>query len=275
MIKNFREFYNTDFDVVVLAGQSNAQGGGLGETENHYIKNDSVYFLSDTKSFGLTVDSETDNVSLNADCPSIAFIEQAEDNECANFTFTFAEQYVKNKLQKGRKLLIIKSAVGGTGFTRGEWRLVTGKLYYRMLSMVDEVLQLNPNNKLVALLWHQGENDAFEKANEDVVEIESFYYDNFKAIMTDFRARYDAQNLPIIAAGFVDEWRVLYEKQCEAVVDATKRVFKDVKNGRFIETFGLESNNQKVGNGDNIHFCRFAQYELGYRYYKAYEEMIK
>ena len=275
MIKNFQEFCNTPFDIVVLAGQSNAQGGGLGETTAHYQKNENVYFLNDTKSFGLVVDPETDNVSLSADCPSITYIETAEDStSAANLSFRFAERYVQNNLQTGRKLLIIRAAVGGTGFTRGEWLLQTGKLYYRMLSMVDEALQLNKENKLVAFLWHQGEHDAFEKATLPVSDIEEFYYANFKAILTDFRSRYELDNLPIVAAGFVDEWSALYKEQCQAVYSATKRVFEEIRHAGFVETKGLKTNNQTVGNGDNIHFSRDALYQLGDKYYQKFMENI-
>ena len=182
-------------------------------------------------------------------------------------------RFILENLQKGRKLLIIRAAVGGTGFTRGEWLLKTGKLYYRMLSMVDEALQLNKENKLVAFLWHQGEHDAFEKATLPVEEIEEFYYTNFKAILTDFRKRYEMEKLPIVAAGFVDEWSALYKQQCQAVYTATKRVFKEIGSAGFVESNGLKTNNQTVGNGDNIHFSRDALYALGDRYYQKFTEI--
>lgn len=277
MIKNFKEFCDTPFDIVVLAGQSNAQGGGLGEVEKRYERDENVCFLNDTKTFGLTVDPETDNVFLTADCPSVTYISVAEDNEgAANLSFTFASAYAKNNLQKGRKLLVIRTAVGGTGFTRGEW-LVTNKLYFRMLSMVDEALQLNKENRLVGFLWHQGEHDAFERAEmgKPVEEIENFYYTHFKEMITSFRARYEANDLPVIAGGFVDEWRVTYEETCNAIYNATKRVFAEIGNAEFVEAYGLKSNNQTVGNGDNIHFSREAIYEFGRKYYEKYLEIIK
>ncbi|MBQ3221052.1 MAG: hypothetical protein IJB34_03740 [Clostridia bacterium] len=277
MIKNFRDFCDTPFDIVVLAGQSNAQGGGLGKVDNHYQRDERVCFLSDTKTFGLTVDPETDNVFLTADCPSITNISVAEDNEgAANLAFSFAREYAKNNLAEGRRLLVIRAAVGGTGFTRGEW-LVTNKLFFRMLSMVDEALQLHKENRLVAFLWHQGEHDAFERAekNYPAEEIENFYYENFKLLITSFRARYELEALPVIAGGFVDEWRVTYEQPCDAVYNATKRVFAEIGNAEFVETYGLKSNNQTVGNGDNIHFSREAIYTLGEKYYEKFMEIVK
>jgi hypothetical protein len=87
---------------------------------------------------------------------------------------------------------------------------------------------LNKENRLVGFLWHQGEHDASERADYDVTEIETFYYEQFKALLTDFRARYEQYDLPVVAAGFVDECRVLYEKQCEAVCTGMKRVFAEI-----------------------------------------------
>jgi hypothetical protein len=144
-----------------------------------------------------------------------------------------------------------------------------------MLSMVDEALQLHKDNRLVAVLWHQGEHDAFERADEPVEEIENFYYEKFESLLTAFRARYELEKLPVIAGGFVDEWRVLYEKQCDAVYAGVRRVFAKIGNAVFVETYGLQSNNQAVGNGDNIHFCREAIYTLGERYYEAFESIIQ
>lgn len=37
----------------------------------------------------------------------------------------------------------------------------------------------------------------------------------------------------------------------------------------------LLSNNQKTGNGDDIHFCREALYVLGRRYFSAYKDVCK
>ncbi|MBO7298013.1 MAG: hypothetical protein J6U60_03085, partial [Clostridia bacterium] len=94
MIKNFQKYLETPFDIVVVAGQSNAQGGGLGQVEKPYQKDERVCFLSDIKTFGLVVDPETDNVSLTAECPSVTYIKVAEDNQStANLAFTFAREY--------------------------------------------------------------------------------------------------------------------------------------------------------------------------------------
>ena len=37
----------------------------------------------------------------------------------------------------------------------------------------------------------------------------------------------------------------------------------------FVESYGLLSNNQKIGDGEILHFCRESLYESGHRYYDA------
>lgn len=53
-----------------------------------------------------------------------------------------------------------------------------------------------------------------------------------------------------------------------------KKVSCDIGNSAFIETSDLLSNNQMIANGDDIHFCRQALQELGYRYFLAFRKLI-
>ena len=79
-----------------------------------------------------------------------------------DFALTFAEEYVKaGYLQKGRKVLIIRTAVGATCFYKKDWG-VGGRLYVKLMEILDYALKLNKNNKIVAFLWHQGESDALD-----------------------------------------------------------------------------------------------------------------
>ena len=92
----------------------------------------------------------------------------------------------------------------------------------------------------------------------------------FTEQMLDTRARYG--NMPIIAADFVNEWKSKNIELCDPIVAKIKEALADIGNSGFVETADLPSNNQKVGNGDDIHFCRESQYILGRRYF---EEFLK
>ena len=44
--------------------------------------------------------------------------------------------------------------------------------------------------------------------------------------------------------------------------------------GAYVETADLRSNDQKTGDGDEIHFCREDLRELGHRYYAAFAKQM-
>lgn len=48
MIVNGNQYKNAALDVVVLAGQSNAQGCGMGEVQNEYAPDARILMLKDT-----------------------------------------------------------------------------------------------------------------------------------------------------------------------------------------------------------------------------------
>lgn len=270
MIKNFAEFRDTKFDIVVIAGQSNAQGYGEGKAEKPYEEDERVYGMRDTKETGTVrfVPCEKNETPIKVNCPGICEIFVATDNLPANMSFAFAREYVKNDLEEGRKLLFLYTGIGNTGFLDNCWG--EGKIMNsRLFSAVDQALQLNPENRLVALLWHQGENDSHGKPED----IKAFYHERLKGLLSAFRARYETENLPIITGGFADEWRLTNVEPCEAVLTATKEVCNELGHAEFVETYGLKSNNQEVGNGDVIHFSRPSQYILGERYYKAFQKI--
>jgi hypothetical protein len=70
----------------------------------------------------------------------------------------------------------------------------------------------------------------------------------------------------------VNEWKMKNLENCEPVVAAIRDVCKTV-NGAFVETSDLKSNNQEIGNGDDIHFSRNALDILGRRYFEAFEKI--
>ena len=248
MLKDFRA---EKFDVVIQAGQSNSQGCGLGDVAEPYLPNADVwYMLSD---FTMTLATET-----------------AEGNYVVgNFSLPFADEYIGGgNLKRGRKLLILRSAVGGTGFTDGRWGL-KDDLYLTMLEMIKTALGLNAENKLIALLWHQGETDAGNGAPYGL------HYKNLNTLLDTVRKNFGCPSLPFVAGDFVHHWKNENIALCEPVVKAIKDVCRDAGSAEFIETDGLKSNFQQLGfGGDNIHFSRQAIYELGKKYYAAYKKIV-
>ena len=256
------------YDIIILAGQSNAEGTGYGPVEKEYVPNENVLTLDAEKI--VEVAPEGMRVTY-LDKPLV--IKTAEESISADgqtvgcFALRFATRYVEaGLLEEGRKLLIVRAAIGGTGFQKGNWGL-TAPLYLKLLEMTDYALSLNPENKVVAFLWHQGEHDAFEG------NLPENYKKQLFEMFTDARARYG--NMPVITADFANEWKTLNIEICAPIIEVIKEVSRDLGNAAFVETADLLSNNQTLQNGDTIHFSKQSLYILGGRYFNAFQQLKK
>lgn len=258
--------WNEKYDIIIQGGQSNAEGSGIGPVTQEFLPNFNIKYLNAKKH----VDLVEEGLRIEyVDEPFV--IEEAnerilQDKIVGDFALTFAEDYVKNGcLEQGRKVLIIRGAIGGTGFYKGHWGL-QDKVYLKLLEMVDYALKLNPENRIVAFLWHQGEHDAFEGNPAEI------YYKQLTAMLQGVRSRYG--NMPFIAGDFVNDWKSKNLALCEPIINIIRRVVAESKKASFVETADLLSNNQKTQNGDELHFCRDALHELGHRYYKEFSRLI-
>ena len=249
MLKNFIQ---TEFDVILLGGQSNAWGIGLGDSELTFTPHGDILQMNDD----FTITEARENVY--------------NGQSAAYFSLTFAEEYIKSGLLKpGRKALIVRSPVSGTGFSDGRWG-PRDDLYLRMMEMAKAALGLNPGNRLAAFLWHQGETDVINKVSY------GYYYGHLSALLKSVRDTFGVPNLPFVAGNFVEQWR-LHNVQAEGkepVIRALRDVCAPAGNARFVETDGLASNDQKTGNGDDIHFSREALYIMGERYFEAFRGIV-
>ena len=192
----------------------------------------------------------------------------------SNFSLSFARKYIEaGELGDDRKLLILRTAVGGTGFSDNRWKS-TDDLYLRMMDMVKTVLALNPENRLKALLWHQGETDAMNQVTFD------YYYAHIAELVNNVRTEFSVPTLPFIAGDLVPLWKSKNEEKAAPVIGALKS-FCDHEYNAFVETTGLDSNFEDgyphpLGwGGDEVHFCRRSIYRLGERYFDAYRSIVK
>ncbi|MGN1051942.1 MAG: sialate O-acetylesterase, partial [Candidatus Scatosoma sp.] len=239
------------------------------------------------KATGGAGEKEVLRLTLPAEmCVSVAEEPVGEAGKTGKLALWFAKKYVADgRLKEGRKALIVNAAVGGTGFCRKEWG-VGNVLYNRLTEMTDYALSLpcgdaqeQGENAIAAFLWHQGECDSFENADLPAETKYETHKANLEAMFGDFALRFadriaGNKKLPIIAGGFCDEWYLKNKRQCDAVLRAIKEVCRAPRDGNFagafVPTDGLLSNNQKTGNGDEIHFCRESLHILGERYYRAF-----
>ena len=252
-----RDFTKEKFDILIQAGQSNAEGAGLGSVENPYVPDGRVWQLNQNG----TVTPAAEEVWFN--------------DVRSNYALPFAREYLREgMLAEGRCLLILRCGVGGTGFWNGCWTM-EGDLYRQIMDMISTALSLNPENRLVALLWHQGEADAANGLSYER------YYRYLSDFLNSVRATFDVPDLPFVAGDFVHDWKGDHAELCKPVVDALRAVCRDCGHGGFVETDGLLSNRQELDyhpmgwwEEDPIHFSRKAIYELGKRYFAEFVRII-
>ncbi len=269
-------YSNEKFDIILLAGQSNSEGYGVGEATEEYIPDERILWLNDNSMPRFENENGKDVFKINypaeisitvADEPAVG------DTKVGKLALWFARAYVANGLLKeGRKLLILNAGVGGTGFRDIQWG-VGRTLYRRAKDFTRATLGMNAENRLVTFLWHQGECDSFENADWDVERRYTTHKKNLGEMFADFKAEFSCPDLPVISGGFCDEWYLKNKVPCDAVLKAIREVCAE--HGGFVETADLKSNNEQCGNGDDIHFSRESTHVLGQRMFEEYALLIK
>ena len=270
----------TGYDIIIQAGQSNAQGCGvkLRDGSEYKPREDVLYYADEFEKTDL-MEKCSDGTGFEV---SIAKDRGDATYAVNNFSLSFAEEYLKAGLLKGgRKLLIIRAAVGGTGFRDKRWGM-KDDLYLRMIKTVKNAMKLDygdNEHRLVALLWHQGEAEVAEEMTYETD------YNNLKGLVEGARREFDCPNLPFIAGDFVQDWKTASEEMerlCEVEVSAMRDVCRDLQPAAFVSSDGLISNRQnpdapELGTlrQDNIHFCHHALDELGKRYFEKFIEITK
>ncbi len=259
-------------DILVVGGQSNSAGHGIGEVTEEYIPDERILWMTDNAHPRFEEDGF--HIDYPAETQITVAEEPVEDGQKkGKFAFSFAREYISaGLLAPGRRILIIHAGVGGTGFCRGEWG-IGSILYRRLCDMVAEALGMNSDNRLVAFLWHQGECDAFENADMPSEEKQARHRAALGGMLADFERRFVCPSLPFVTGSFADEWYFKNKVQCDAVLEAIRAVTA-ARGGAFVDTAGLKSNNQSTGNGDDIHFSRESLHLLGARMFDAYQTIL-
>lgn len=266
-----------NYDIIILAGQSNAHGCGLGETTQPWVLDERINMLQSSFQADIAK-TEYGNEYLDLKFFDDYSIESADErvegeNRFAVLALPFAREYADKCLKKGRKVLIVQSAIGGTGFAKHHWG-ENEILFNRMMEMILSALALNKENRIVAFLWHQGEHDAFENADWDNEKRNREHEKNLSHFMDCIEERFG--QIPFICAGFSKSWVESYPQETEAVLRAIKTVCESKNFARFIEeTTDLPTNNDAIGSGDTVHFSRQGLEILAKRYFEAYQDILK
>lgn len=255
-IRNLKsKVYKDAYDVVILAGQSNAVGYGKGEVD----------FEPDERMKEL-FRNERFNTKRNPSLPLGQYVFKTaglRPHKMSGFYLFFGKRYVKEMLRPGRKLLFVRTAVGGTGFSDGCWGR-KDHLYLNAVDMAKRIKLGNPDNKIVAILWHQGETDVINSVTKE------YYKENFSSLIRGIRFELNMPYVPFIAGDMVEEWYTQQEN-AENVREAVKEAINENDYCGFVSSQGLCGN----GGDDIIHFSGKSNEILGERYFEEFKRIAK
>jgi len=261
------------YDIIILAGQSNAEGQGQGDVTKPFVPDERIHIMKDDTNFKFVT---KDGVAvLTGKWPAQNTITVADEwlhpvrGKMGCFALQFSEKYVEKYLEEGRKVLIVNANFGGTGFARPEWG-VGNIMHERMISMTKAALALNPEeNRVVALLWAQGEHDSFENADWDPEKRYTTHKANLQATFSDLQEKLGTKDFAMLACGFPDTF-------CESIPEASGAVLKAIREviaafgGLYVDSTGLPSNAIKMGTNDIYHYCKESLHILGGRFFEKY-----
>ena len=236
-------------DVVLLAGQSNMVGFGLG--------------------FDATLDGTPDpRIGQWSQAGNRGRIVPATDPLLhpgpaagrVGLGLSFARAYIATR-PPGRRILLVPAAVGGTGFANGHWN-PGDDLFEGAVRRTRAALAAAPNACLAAILWHQGEADVGALSGPD-------YAARLARTVAAFRARIGgAHQVPFVTGGFEPDW-VTSSPARLAILEALAHLADTVAATINVSADGLAGNA-----GDRIHFDAASQRILGRRYFEALRTLV-
>mgnify|MGYP001407519227 CR=1 FL=1 len=285
------------YDIIVVGGQSNAVGFGFGEHSDAYAS-----ASRDAKIFQL---SRSTPLNSHEDLKVIPAHEtldhwgawSADSTSPVGFGMGFARRYVQTYLNESseRKVLVIPAAYGGT--YSYEWdeeidplELARGEpkpLLKDLLTRIQFALVLEGeggkklNNRIVALLWAQGESDvACFSENSDchsLVPSPEAWMKRTEEMVMKLRSSFPSHQFPFLLAGFVPSWRgwpwqvASGQNHIDSFKALREKVGEVIPNAAYVPTTGLISNAEAgVRANDEVHFSAESQAGLAHRMYSKF-----
>ncbi len=294
------------YDLVLLAGQSNAVGRGLAGTYSFTP----AQIAAQPRVFETvrTYDSATDPIWKYLTQGTFQIIQASEplmnDTNLEDvagrigFAYSFSLLLASQESDPARCVLIIPAARSGTSVLA--WNLIdrqyAGDLaffYLDMISRTNLALSLLPNSKVAAFLWLQGEADSLNLASLDTPDpsrIASLmpnvttYQTQLATVMAQMRT--DIGCVPAmlgnLAPSFISNYST--DQAIEAYAETSKRQVETAiqavanadscKKMVVVSSAGLLTNAQQVATTavypDYTHYSATAQIMLSHRFYRAY-----
>lgn len=233
---------NVGFDIVLLIGQSNMAGHS---TTNQF---DALIDFTDPRIIQRPPVGTYANQLIQANDPLWHHDRQSQG--AIGLGMQFARDYVQSILPN-RELVLLPQAQGGTGFASNRWN-PGNDLYTSAVNNTNAILAANPNNRLVAILWHQGENDVNWRKPTYISLLDSMINGMRSAIT-------GASNVPFILGELAPTW-VTGNTNRVAIQEAIQETPQRLPNTFVVSSSGL------TVDGTGIHFTGASFRTFGSRY---------
>lgn len=232
-----------DFQIFILAGQSNMAGRGKVDEEGRTPK-PRVFALNKENQWQPAVDP------LHWDKPA------AGVGLGRKFGEIIAEK------DPGISVGLVPTACGGSPITTWapgqSWAQTKSNPWDDCIARTKRAMQ---DGTLKAILWHQGESDSNAKDAP-------LYEKRLEDLITRFRTELNAPELPFIIGQIGRFPAKPWDANREAVNAAQQAVAKKMKNVRFVPIEG------ETSVGDNLHFDTASQRRFAQGYAEAYLAMV-
>lgn len=249
------------YDVVAVLGQSNAAGRGGGPDEQTAVD---PRLASRIRQWPASGPRRGEPVPATE--PLLGPWPSAGTGPAT----TFARAYVA---AQDRPVLLVPAAVDGTGFapTRGmTWdpddHVTARNLFDDAVTQVRGALASRPGNRLVAVLWVQGESDVGRLAPDE-------YRAALVRTLTRFRGAVAGPapgEVPVVVGSMVPEWSAARPER-RALDEVHRSLAEDLDAVAYVRGPAGRMN----GPADLIHYSTLGQREQGRRMYAAWRALLE
>jgi hypothetical protein len=266
------------YDIVIVAGQSNAVGQGNGPFTDHNAKaayDDRIVQVGRLRLSNKKI-VPIGYVENGVKWDGLQSWSESERRVREGFTLTFARLYARYKLEPGRKVVIIPAAYGGRAIP--VWLNDSPvPVYSDMLSRINTVLALPGAHRIVAFLWHGG-SELVAALNNDPAMNPEIFREDLTQFIAKLRTDLGVPQLPFLSGQLTPHWlsenpsQFAVKQQFEQV---NAEVMASTPSAAVVSAEGLTSNEQiglPFGDG---HFNAASAVEFGWRYFKAWQAVVK
>lgn len=198
------------------------------------------------------------------------------------FAIPFARLYAKKYLVSGRRVLLVPTASGGSNILAWAPSAPDEVLFKDMvvrarLSLETIIPESKFRNRIVAVLWHQGEANLFEwKFRPDMQWARAIpiraYGERLRQIVETLQSEFPDERFPFLIGEINqavfpgDPIRVNFDKELQ-------RIEKEIPCTGLVPSDGLKNNSEFIPN-DGEHFSAEALVQFGARYFKKFGEIV-